>query len=62
MAFLYMALFAVFFSLYLTYLELFVIKAVCIWRITSAWLVTILLLLGLPPATRLFWVVEDGDE
>lgn len=61
MAFLYMALFAVFFSLYLTYLELFVIKAVCIWRITSAWLVTILLL-GLPPATRLFSVVEVGEQ
>ncbi len=62
MAFLYMALFAVVFSLYLTYLEPFVIKAVCMWCITSAWLVTILLLLGLPPATRLFSAVEDGEE
>ncbi len=61
-AFLYMAIFAVVFSLYLTYLELFVIKAVCIWCITSAWLVTILLLLGLPPATRLFSVTEGDAE
>jgi uncharacterized membrane protein/thiol-disulfide isomerase/thioredoxin len=62
MAFLYMALFAVVFSLYLTYLEPFVIKAVCMWCITSAWLVTILLLLGLPPATRLFSALEDETE
>ncbi len=61
-AFLFMALFAVVFSLYLTYLELFVIKAVCMWCITSAWLVTILLLLGLPPATRLFSVAEGEEE
>lgn len=62
MAFLYMALFAVVFSLYLTYLEPFVIKAVCMWCITSAWLVTILLLLGLPPAVRLFSATEQDDE
>jgi len=62
MAFLYMAIFAVVFSLYLTYLELFVIKAVCMWCITSAWLVTILLLLGLPSATRLFSTTEAEDE
>lgn len=61
MAFLYMALFAVVFSLYLTYLEPFVIKAVCMWCITSAWLVTILLLLGLPPATRLFSALEEDE-
>lgn len=62
MAFLYMALFAVVFSLYLTYLEPFVIKAVCMWCITSAWLVTILLLLGLPPAARLFSAVEEVTD
>lgn len=62
MAFLYMALFAVVFSLYLTYLEPFVIKAVCMWCITSAWLVTLLLLLGLPPATRLFSATEDEAD
>jgi len=45
--FLGMATFAVIFSIYLTYLELFVIKAVCLWCLTSAVLVTLLLLLGL---------------
>jgi uncharacterized membrane protein len=49
-----MAFFAVSFSLYLTYLEPFVIRAVCIWCLTSAVLVTLLLLLGMPPALRQF--------
>jgi len=44
-----MAFFAVIFSLYLTYLEPFVIRAVCIWCLTSAVIVTLLLLLGRPP-------------
>ena len=42
--------FAAIFSLYLTYLESFVIKAVCIWCLTSAVIVTLLLLLGTSPA------------
>jgi uncharacterized membrane protein len=58
-AFMGMTLFAVIFSLYLTYLEPFVIKAVCIWCLSSAVLVTLLLLLGLPPAVRLFSITED---
>jgi len=53
-AFFGMAFFAVVFSLYLTYLEPFVIRAVCIWCLSSATLVTILLLLGLPPALKVF--------
>jgi len=52
MAFLGMSFFALIFSLYLTYLELFVIEAVCAWCLASAVLVTLLLLLGLPPAVR----------
>ena len=56
-----MAFFAVIFSLYLTYLEPFVIKAVCIWCLTSAIIVTILLILGTPPAVRQF-AISDEDE
>ncbi len=45
-----MALFGVLFSLYLTYLEPFVIGAVCIWCLTSAVIITLLMLLSLKPA------------
>jgi uncharacterized membrane protein len=54
LAFFGMAVFAVVFSLYLTYLEPFVIQAVCIWCLSSAALVTLLLLLGLPPSLQVF--------
>ena len=54
-----MAFFAVIFSLYLTYLEPFVIKAVCLWCLTSAVIVTLLLLLGTPPALRQFSLLEE---
>lgn len=40
-----MALFGVAFSVYLTYLEIFVIRAVCIWCLSSAVIMVILLLL-----------------
>jgi uncharacterized membrane protein/glutaredoxin len=56
-----MAFFAVIFSLYLTYLEPFVIKAVCIWCLTSTVIVTLLLLLGTPPAVLQF-AISDGNE
>ena len=36
------------FSLYLTYLEPFIIKAVCIWCLTSAVTITLIMLLSLP--------------
>lgn len=42
------------FSLYLTYLEPFVIQAVCIWCLTSAVIITLILLLNLGPANRHF--------
>ncbi len=54
LAFWGMALFAVVFSIYLTYLEPFVIKAVCAWCLTSAVIVTFLLLLGRLPAIQHF--------
>lgn len=56
-----MAFIAVVFSLYLTYLEPFVIKAVCIWCLASAVIVTLLLLLGTPPAVLQF-AVSDEEE
>jgi uncharacterized membrane protein len=56
-----MALFGTVFSIYLTYLELFVIHAVCIWCLSSAVIMALLLLLTLPAATQ--WVaVSDEDE
>lgn len=58
LAFWGMSIFAVVFSIYLTYLELFVIKAVCMWCITSAIIVTGLLLLGTPPVVR-HYIFED---
>lgn len=56
-----MAFFAVIFSLYLTYLEPFVIRAVCIWCLTSAVIVTILLLLGISPAVLQFTTSDKDD-
>ena len=53
-----MAFFTVIFSLYLTYLEPFVIRTVCIWCLTSAVIVT--LLLGTPPAVLLYQPVRRG--
>jgi len=56
-----MAFFAAIFSLYLTYLEPFVIGAVCIWCLSSAIIVTLLFLLGTPPVIRQF-AFSDEDE
>lgn len=61
LAFWGMAFFAVSFSLYLTYLEPFVIRAVCIWCLSSAVIITLLLLLGTPSAVRLFAMPEDVE-
>ena len=60
-AFFGMAFFAVIFSLYLTYLEPFVIKAVCIWCLSSAVIVTLLLLIGTPPAIRQFAISDEYE-
>lgn len=59
LAFWGMAVFAVAFSIYLTYLEPFVIKAVCAWCLTSSVIVTLLLLLGTPPAVRQFIALDE---
>jgi uncharacterized membrane protein len=56
-----MALFGTLFSIYLTYLEIFVIHAACIWCLASAVIMTILMLLSLPPLTQ--WLaISDEDE
>jgi uncharacterized membrane protein len=55
-----MALFGTLFSVYLTYLELFVIRAVCIWCLSSAILITALMLLTLPYITQ--WLSISDDE
>lgn len=49
------------FSIYLTYLEIFVINAVCIWCITSAWLMAILMLASLPAAATWFSGEEEEE-
>jgi uncharacterized membrane protein len=46
-----LALFGVLFSVYLTWLELFVIRAVCAWCLTSAVLTLLLMLLAVIPIT-----------
>jgi uncharacterized membrane protein len=45
-----MALFGVLFTIYLTYLELFIIHAVCIWCLSSAVLMSLVLILTVGPA------------
>ena len=54
LAMLGMALFGTIFSIYLTYLEIWVIEAVCIWCLSSAVLITTLLLLSVQPAQQAF--------
>jgi uncharacterized membrane protein len=55
-----MALFGTLFSIYLTYLELFVIHAVCIWCLLSAAIITALMLLNLPTTTQ--WLAISDEE
>ena len=49
------------FSLYLTYLEPFVIKAVCMWCLTSATIMTLILLLNLKPALQALNEINEKD-
>jgi len=55
-----MALFGTLFSIYLTYLELYVIHAVCIWCLSSALIITVLMLLNLPAITQ--WLAITDEE
>ena len=50
------------FSLYLTYLEPFVIKAVCMWCISSAVIMTLLLLLNVKPASQAMSYRSTPDD
>lgn len=54
-----MALFGVLFSIYLTYLELFVIKAVCIWCVASAFIMAFVLALSVGPAVDALTEEQD---
>lgn len=56
-----MALFGALFTVYLTYLELFVIKAVCIWCLTSAVIMAIVLALSVAPALEALQSEEDAE-
>ena len=47
-----MTLFGVLVSIYLTYLEPFVIGAVCLWCLSSSVIITLLFLLSLRPMRR----------
>lgn len=55
-----MSFFGTLYSIYLTYLELFVIKAVCLWCLSSAVIITLLMLFSLSPAAA--WVSEWDEE
>ncbi len=57
-----MTLFGVLFSIYLTYLEPFVIGAVCIWCVSSAVIMTLLMLLSLRPALRVVREYSDAAQ
>jgi uncharacterized membrane protein len=52
-----MSFFGTLYSIYLTYLELFVIKAVCLWCLSSAVIITLLMLFSLPAAA--VWIAEE---
>lgn len=54
-----MTLFGVLFSIYLTYLEPFVIGAVCMWCLSSAVIITVLLLLNINPILQGMTGMED---
>jgi uncharacterized membrane protein len=52
LAMLGMGLFGTLFSIYLTYVEIWVIEAVCIWCLSSAVLIALLMLLSVQPANE----------
>jgi uncharacterized membrane protein len=54
--------FGVLFSIYLTFLEPFVIGATCLWCITSAVIMMLLLLHATPTAQQAFTIDEEEEE
>jgi uncharacterized membrane protein len=57
-----MCVFGVLFSIYLTFLEPFVIGATCMWCISSAVLMIILLLASTPAAQQALAIHEDDGS
>jgi uncharacterized membrane protein/thiol-disulfide isomerase/thioredoxin len=57
-----MAWFGIFFTIYLTFLEPFVIGATCAWCITSALVMTAIFLLSTQPAKQAMQVSIDFDD
>ena len=57
-----MSFFGVLFSIYLTFLEPFVIGATCMWCISSAIFQTVILLAATPPAKRAWQEDDFGEE
>jgi uncharacterized membrane protein len=57
-----MALFGTIFSIYLTYLEIFLIEAVCIWCISSAIIIALLLLASLGSTLNVFSSTESEED
>ncbi len=57
-----LTVFGVLFSIYLTYVELFLIHAVCVWCMTSALITTILMLIALVATTNLPYDDPDTIE
>ncbi len=57
-----MALFGTLFTIYLTYLELFVIHAVCLWCLSSAVIITALMLLNLPSIAQWLTISDEEEE
>lgn len=55
-----MSAFGTLYSIYLTYLEIFVIDAVCMWCITSAVVMTLVFLISLPQAAA--WLAVSEEE
>ncbi len=56
-----MSAFGTLYSVYLTYLEIFVIHAVCMWCITSAVTMTLIFLASLPKAAAWLTAAEESE-
>ena len=57
-----MTVFGTLFSVYLTYLEIYIIKAVCIWCLSSAVIMTLLMLASLGPLMPWIAASDSDDE
>ncbi len=57
-----MTTFGTLFSVYLTYLEIYIIKAVCIWCLSSAVIMTLLMLASLGPLMPWIAASDEDDE